>query len=193
MERLRTVAARLRRDEGGYMLTELLVAAILAMVVIGSAVMIFTTAVRSQPRITERTSQIQQARTFAESISRELRQGWGATTTATSQLAILTYVKRATCAGAAAGAAIPCRVTYTCSAGACSRVVANPDGTGAGTAVAVVHGLADANVFTYSPDAANPTYVGIRLSFPAEGAEDAITLNDGVAMRNDTPPDAPEA
>ncbi|MGI9021183.1 MAG: PilW family protein [Solirubrobacterales bacterium] len=179
--------------QSGFALPELLIGSVLALALIGSSVGVFTTSLRSEPRTSDRSSQVQEARTFAESISRELRQGWGAPVAGPSQLSILTYVKRATCAGSAAGPAIPCRVTYTCVTGTCSRVAANPDGTGAGAAVRVVEGLGDPNVFSYSPTPAAPTFVGIRLVFTADAGEDAITLTDGVALRNPTAPPAPGA
>jgi Tfp pilus assembly protein PilW len=173
--------------EDGFALAELLVGAMLCLALIGSAITVFTTGLRSEPRAAERTSDIASARTFAESLSRELRQGWEVPTASSGQISIITYVKRATCGGTAAGTAIPCRVTYTCASGECSRVVANPDGTGAGSPVKVVDGLADANVFTYSPSAAAPEFVGIRLSFAASATEDSITLEDGVTLRNEVP------
>lgn len=190
---LRAAGRRLRGDQRGFTLPELLVASVLGLSIIGSAVSVFTASIRSEPRVSSRAAKIEQARAFAEDLSRELRQGWGTPTATGSQLAVLTYVRRTTCGGSTVGAAIPCRVTYTCSAGACTRIVANPDGSGAGPAVRVVDGLADANVFTYAPSAAAPTYLGLRLPFPAENGEDAITLEDGVAFRNQSPPDAPEA
>jgi len=51
-----------------------------------------------------------------------------------------------------------------------------------------VSGLSSNDVFSYSPDATDPTYVGITLVFPAENGEEAITLTDGVALRNQSGP-----
>jgi hypothetical protein len=43
-------------------------------------------------------------------------------------------------------------------------------------------------VFTYTPSAAAPEYIGVTLTFPATDdpgeTEDAITLRDGVNLRN---------
>ncbi len=174
------------------MLTELLVGAGLALALIGSCVALFTTGLRAEPRVSTRAAQIADARVFAESLSRELRQGWSIPAAGASQISIVTYVKRATCTGSAAGPSIPCRVTYTCASHSCTRVAANPDGSAPGPPVQVVDGLLDTTVFSYAPSAAAPTFVGIRLAFAAEGPEDAITLEDGVALRNESPSDAPE-
>jgi Tfp pilus assembly protein PilW len=165
-------------------LIELLIAASLGLVVIGGALTIFVGAVRSEPRAASKVAAIQQARVTVDRITRELRQGLETPTKSSNQLAIVTYVKVATCGGAAASTSIPCRVTYTCSAGACSRVVAQPNGSAPGPAVKVASGLASTNVFNYSylPGATEPSYVGVSLTFSAEGQP--VVLSDGVALRN---------
>jgi Tfp pilus assembly protein PilW len=177
-------------DDDGFTLVELLVAMTLAMVVLGAGVMMFTAAVRSQPKASARAAKVQQARTTAERITRELRQGWGAPTTTASQLSILTYVPHTTCGGTTAGGAIGCRVTYTCASGACTRVEAQADGTAPGPAVTVVSGLSSSDVFSYISNSAGPTWIGIKLGFPAGNGDDAITVEDGAALRNPavTPP-----
>ena len=48
----------------------------------------------------------------------------------------------------------------------------------------MVTGLADNNVFTFSPRVPGQAYVTVRLAFPAANGDDAITLEDGVALRN---------
>jgi Tfp pilus assembly protein PilW len=169
-------------------LIELMLAAALGLVVVGGALTVFIGAVRSQPRDSSRVAAIQQARVTLERITRELRQGWETPTTSSSQLAIDTYVKAATCGGAAASKAIPCRVTYTCSGTTCSRVVAQPNGSSPGTAVQVASGLSSANVFSYLPSAADPSYVGVSLAVSVSGGQ-STTLTDGVALRN--PSEAP--
>lgn len=166
-------------------LVELLTAAMLGVMVLGSAVAMFTVGIKSEPKAASRSAQIQQARTAMERITRELRQGrQGDIYVATaSQLSILTYVKSATCGGVPSNTAIACRVTYTCSAGACTRIEGNPNGIGSGPAKQVVTGLSTPNIFSYSPSTA-PVHIGVTLEFPADGGEDAITLQDGVTLRN---------
>jgi Tfp pilus assembly protein PilW len=165
-------------------LAELLIAVTIGLVVLGAAVAVFATAARSHPRVSERAGDIQRARATIEQITRELRQGSLVTNASASQLSILTYVDKASCGGATATSAIQCQVNYVCTAGACSRSERNPDGTGSAAAVQVVSGLAGTEVFSYSPSSAAPGYVQVELSFPAEGDEDSVTLNDGVALRN---------
>lgn len=187
VSRVPTARLRVCADERGFTLTELLVSMMLGLVVIGAAVGFFTTAIRSEPRVSDRTAQIQQARAFAERITRELRQGWGTPTATSSQLSILTSVQRTTCGGDTIGPAKPCRVTYTCTTAGCTRVVANVDGSGSGPTVQVVGPLSTQAVFSYSPSSTAPTYLGLHLVFPAEAGDDAVTVDDGVAFRNDNP------
>jgi type II secretory pathway pseudopilin PulG len=174
--------ALLRREERGMTLIELLIAASLGLVVIGGALAIFVGAVRSEPRAGSKVAAIQQARVTVDRITRELRQGLETPTASSSKLAIVTYVKAVTCGGAAASTSIPCRVTYECSAGACTRVVAQPNGSAPGPSVQVASGLSSTNVFSYLPTAADPSYVGVSLAFSAEGQP--VILSDGVALRN---------
>jgi prepilin-type N-terminal cleavage/methylation domain-containing protein len=179
---LSKVATALRRDERGLTLIELLVAATIGLVVIGAALTMFFGALRSEPRSSSKVAAIQQARFTLDRITRELRQGLETPTATPSKLAIVTYVKASVCGGAAASTSIPCRVTYTCESGKCTRVVAQPNGSAPGVTVQIASGLANTNVFSYLPDKAAPTYVGVSLSFTSDG--EPVTLSDGVALRN---------
>jgi type II secretory pathway pseudopilin PulG len=164
-------------------LIELLIAAAAGLVVIGGAFTMFAGAIHSQPRDSAKVAAMQEARTTVDRITRELRQGLEVVPTPTSsQLAVVTYVKAATCGGAAASTAIPCRVTYACSGTICTRVVAQPNGSAPGPAVRVASGLTTPSVFTYSPSAADPSYVGVSFSFAGSGQP--FVLGDGVTLRN---------
>jgi hypothetical protein len=159
-------------------------ASVIGLALLGSATMVFTTAIQSQPRASSRNTDIIQARTTMERITRELRQGWSVPSAGPTQLSILTYVKSATCGGAYSTTSRACRVTYTCSSTSCTRVEANPDGTGTGPSQTVISGFSGPNAFTYSPSSSDPSYVGVEISYPADGGGDTITLEDGVALRN---------
>jgi hypothetical protein len=176
------------RPEAGLTLVELLVAATIGLFVIGVAIAFFNAAAATEPRTTERAAAIQQGRVAIERISRELRQGYGILQAEPTQMTILTFVKRAACGGTEPGPARRCRVIYSCEpAGACSRTEREPAGGGSAPPTEVVSGLADNRVFTYEtdPTGIRPPFVGIELVFPAsDGDEEAITLTDGVALRN---------
>jgi prepilin-type N-terminal cleavage/methylation domain-containing protein len=182
---------RLRRLDGeaGFTLVELLVAMTLSLIVIGATVSVFTSGVRSEPRISDRSAHIQEAQTMAERVSRELRQGSNATSADPAQLMILTYVPRTACGNPAVGSAIRCRVFYSCdTAGTCTRTECGPNvlapPTGCGAPTQVVEGLLDNEVFAFTPRTPGQAFVSVRLAFPATEGEDAITIEDGVALRN---------
>lgn len=183
MARARKAVAALRRKESGFTLIELLVATTLGLLVVGGAMTMFLSAVRSEPRTAAQVSAIQQARVTVERIGRELRQGLEVPAANPEHLEIVTYVKGTDCAGVPSSSATPCRVIYHCEATSCTRAVAEPDGTGAGAAVLVATDLASSGIFTYEPGAEEPTYVGIELAVANDGG-DPIELEDGAALRN---------
>jgi prepilin-type N-terminal cleavage/methylation domain-containing protein len=182
-------ALRGLRAEGGFTLAELLVAMMITLIAFAAALLLLQVALKAQPRITERGAAIQQGRAWIERLTRELRQGGTVAGSPTSsQLAFLTYVRHSSCGGTATSSSIQCLVTYTCSAGTCSRTERNPDGSGTAAAQQMVTGLQSDSVFSYAPISAAPEYVGVTLRFPATDdpgeTEDAITLTDGVTLRN---------
>lgn len=167
----------------------MLVAIMITLIAFSSSLMVFNIAQQSQPRISDRGVSIQQGRVWIERLTRELRQGatMAGTATATS-LSVLTYVRHSSCGSSTVGTAIQCRVTYTCTAGTCSRTEASPDGSTSDAPQQMVTGLQSNNVFSYSPTASAPEYIGVALQFPATDepgeTEDAVTLQDGVNLRN---------
>jgi hypothetical protein len=79
---------------------------------------------------------------------------------------------------------IPCRVTYTCTGGTCTRVEAQPTGASPGPAEQVVTGLSSSSVFTYFPNSGEPSEVTLLLTFPADTGDDSITVRDSATFRN---------
>ncbi len=181
---VQTALARWRDDQRGIGLAELLVGIFIALLTAAAAMTVLMSTIRNQDRVSDRAAQIQDGRTMTERVARELRQGESVSNATSSSLEILTYVNSATCGGAPAASAILCRVTYSCTSTACTRTERNPNGTGTGVAEPVVDGIQSSAVFTYSPSAADPSYVGVSLSFPAEDGSEGVTVSDGVAMRN---------
>jgi len=173
-------------ESGGFTLVEMLVATMIATVVIGGAVTVFTAGIKSQPRIESQAQAIESGRTTMERIVRELRQGSGlvaGTTPSASAISIVTYVG-STCAGVSTTTVAQCSVSYTCASGTCARRVAQPNGSSPGPAVQMVSGLSSDNVFSCSPSCSVPTYIGVTLSFPGLNGGNALTLSDGAALRN---------
>src|SRR5687768_2794758 len=189
MKKLRGRHAHHLRGEAGFTMAEMLVSIMITLIAFSSALLVLNVAQRTQPRISDRAASIQEGRVWIERLTRELRQGatMVGTPTATS-MTFLTYVQHAACGSGALGTSVQCRVTYTCTAGTCSRTEASPDGSVSDAAQQMVTGLQSNDVFSYTPDAAGAEYVGVTLRFPAsdeEGdTEDAVTLQDGVSLRN---------
>lgn len=173
-------------NEHGFTLPELLVALVLGLLVLGTGVMVFSASVRTQPGLQERGGSVQQARTSTERLIREVRQGSEVLVADSHQLSLLTYVDSVICGGTSGSTAIQCRVTYTCTAGSCTRVEALPNGSSPGPAETVVTGLSGGDVFEYSPSPpSEPTNVNVTFSFPAPApGDDAITVEDGATLRN---------
>jgi prepilin-type N-terminal cleavage/methylation domain-containing protein len=185
---MRTVIHRspkgIRADERGFTLPELLVATLIALLVTSAGLYVLEGAVRNQPKISERAARIQEGRTLIERITRELRQGETVTNATASGFKVLTYIDQVTCGGQPSTSANFCQVTYACTATACTRTLRNPNGSGSAASQTVANGITGPNVFSYQPSAVNPSYLGVRLVYPAAGGDDAVTLDDGVALRN---------
>jgi prepilin-type N-terminal cleavage/methylation domain-containing protein len=161
-------------EQDGFTLVEVLIASVLGLIVMGAAVMVFTASIQSQPRVATRSAQIQQARTAMENLTRELRQASSVTSQTSQGLSMVTWVNSVSCGGAHSANSIQCRVTYTCTAGICTRTEASTSGTGGSSSRRVVEGLASTNVFAYTSVCPTPTSAG----------EDSISLTDAVSLRN---------
>jgi hypothetical protein len=176
--------------EAGYTLHELLIATAAFLVLMGGAMTVMVGSLRSEPRGSERAAEIQQARTLTDRITRELRQGATVLEATVGHLELITYVSSETCGGVAATTARSCRVSYDCEAGTCTRVESDADGTTSGAPTIETTGLSADPVFSYLPSAASARYVGVTFEFPAADGDDAVTLSDGVTLRNPAPPPA---
>ena len=175
------------RDERGYTLVELLVGVAMALVVAAAGSTVVVMAVQSQPRTTERAGQLQQGRVMLETLTRELRQGESILSASDSAVEMLTYVPVASCGAVGSGPAQLCRVAYSCGTTSCMRTETAPDAPVGGPASTreVVQGISGPGVFDpEGTDALDPTYVGVRLVFPQDDGAEAITLEDGAALRN---------
>jgi type II secretory pathway pseudopilin PulG len=178
--------------ERGFTLVELLVFMIMLLLVLAAGMGLLIVSVTSQPRVSDRNFAIQQARALQDRLARELRQSTlveQSPAPTSSSITFDTYVRRTACGDAVqtdpAQPAIACKVTYSCTAGACDRTEAPlPGQPGTTTTQELVSGLSSSAVFGYSPSSTNPEYVTLELVFPAAGGDDAVTLRDGVDLRN---------
>jgi hypothetical protein len=178
--------------ERGVSMPELLVFMMMLSLVLAAGTTLLIVVLTSHTRVTDRNFAIQNGRVLQERLARELRQSYRVeqSPAPTSQsITFDTYVRRTQCGGAPETAperpAIACKVTYSCTAGACNRTEGPlPGQPGTTVTQQLVSGLSSSTVFGYLPDSANPDYVSTRLVFPAAGGDDAVTLEDGVDLRN---------
>lgn len=180
-----------RHPEAGLTLVELLVAAAMSVVLVGAAGSMLISAVKSQPKLSEKSQAITTARYVLERMTREIRNGLEVYEASGSKVAFKTQLRRTTCGGEALSSptapSIQCKVIYQCSTTTiteCTRTVAapTPEATGA-TSTTIVSGLADENVFNYAPDAEEPTYIGVTLQFPDPEGPGNLTISDGAGLR----------
>jgi Tfp pilus assembly protein PilW len=175
--------------EAGFTLIELLVAMTMGVVVIGGVVILLIGALRAQPQLDQKSTDIQTARWVLERMTREIRNGIVVDKATPSSVSFQTYVRRTTCGGtttsASTAAPTRCEVTYTCSAEACSRLETAP-GVYTGTAKTIFTDLGNSgSVFAYSP-ATKATYIGVTLEIPGPSGSGGITVSDGASLRNAT-------
>jgi Tfp pilus assembly protein PilW len=178
------------RSEAGFTLMELLVTMTMGVIVMGAVAALLITAVKAEPQITAKSQNISTARWVLERLTREIREGVAvAPERATaSEVSFRTYVRSTTCAGGTPPSgtpAIECQVTYRCTVTSCTRTQSAP-GVYTGTPITIFSGIDNANVFSYTPSAAEPTYVKVTLHFPNPSGGGDLTVTDGASMRNAT-------
>jgi len=183
--------ARLRRSRGdaGFTLIELLVAASMGVVVMGAVASLVISAVRDQPRISKQAQNITTARWVLERLTHEIRNGVVVNRANASEVSFQGYVRHSTCGGttqlAATSPAIKCQVTYTCNTTSCSRIESVP-GTYTGASQEIFTGIDSNQVFTYSPNPTEATYVKVTLRLPNPSGGGALTVSNGASLRNAT-------
>jgi type II secretory pathway pseudopilin PulG len=179
-------------SEAGFTLVELLVASLMGVIVCGAVGSLVISAMRMQPKISERAQSITTARWALERLTREIRNGIAVSPgkAIASEVSFRTYVRRATCGGSTIPASnVPareCQVTYRCTTTKCSRVEAAP-GVYTGTAKTIFEGIDSSNVFSYVPNATEATFIKVTLRMPNPNdpsGPPAVTVSDGASMRN---------
>jgi prepilin-type N-terminal cleavage/methylation domain-containing protein len=177
---------RLRGDQGGYTLVEMLMAIFILTLLLGAVVLITSVVQRSEPELNQRAGQLQQARVLMERLGRELRQSYAVREVGPATLTFDTWVSRSSCGGSAPGTTAPairCAVTYSCTTSTCSR------GEGAAGTTPVANVILAENLDNSTPFSATPVddpeYIEVTLRLPASDGDDAITLTDGLNLRNE--------
>jgi Tfp pilus assembly protein PilW len=182
-------------DQSGYSMIELIIAAAMMLVVLGAVVSLLLSSMRAQPEITDRAHQIGEARNALEDLTVDIRQGFSATyVDDPTRISLETICDEAP--------TTRCTVEYDCNlpeAGGtfgCTRTVDS-------TEEILVTGLASSNVFCVTPSTGDPeseapkdsdcweesngeppTYVGVKIEFPAGEQDGNTVLEGGAALHN---------
>jgi prepilin-type N-terminal cleavage/methylation domain-containing protein len=177
------------RGEAGFTLIELLVSMTMGVVVLGAVGSLVVSAMKDQPRISERAQDITTARWVLERLTREIRDGIRVDKATSSSVSFETYVRHTACGGTKSPAStaepIKCEVTYTCTTTACSRIEAAPK-VYTGTVKPVFEGIDSSSVFSYSPSAKEATFIEVTLHMPNPAGDAPLTVSDGASLRNAT-------
>lgn len=183
---------RLREEEVGLTLIEMLVAASIGIVVLGATSTMLVSVVRTQPKISDRAEDASTGRWVLERMTREIRNGVTVQPgSSVSTLVFIAQVRHSSCGGSAAlpasSPSIECKVTYSCSSNACSRSETTTGAAGTGTPVTIFTGINSEKVFSYSPQVSDAEFVGVTLRFPNPDGGGNFTISDGATLRGGDP------
>jgi Tfp pilus assembly protein PilW len=189
---MRWLTRRLRWEEAGLTLIELLVAASIGVVVLGATSTMLIGVVRTQPKISDRAQDASTGRWILERMTREIRNGVNVQSgSSVSKLIFTAQVRHSSCGSStelpATEASIECKVTYSCSSTGCTRSETTPAAVGSGTPVSIFTGTNSEKVFDYSPEVSDAEFVGVTLRFPNPDGGGNFTISDGATLRGGDP------
>jgi Tfp pilus assembly protein PilW len=168
----------LLRNERGLGLVELLVVVPMMAVVLLGIYALYNVGAKSQQRSSARVETLLRQQNGLERMTREMRQAVSFTPVSSQVLDAVTYVRPP-----GGGASVQKHVRYQCQDGACTRFEGDVGGA-LGTGAVVISNVQNADVFFFSPDNVNPTYVSVKLEVKTKGANNPIVLDGGFALRN---------
>jgi hypothetical protein len=171
-------ARRFIRGEGGLGLVELLVVVPMMAVVLMGIYALYNVGAKSQRNNNVRVATLLREQNGLEKMTREMRQAVSFTPVSSQILDAITYVRPS-----GSGSSVQRHVRYECLDGACTRYEGTVGGT-LGTGEVVISNLQNPDVFFFSPDSVNPTYVSVKLEVQVQNATNPIVLDGGFALRN---------
>lgn len=182
MRPVRQILMRLRGDQSGFTLVELLIAMPLALLLMFALLNVIDATARNQRDASRRAQAITQSKAGLDRMAREVREA-ASFKLLTSQVAeIVTPVRPAS--GPSSFAANLRLVRYDCTSNQCTRYEGPKSGPVSSTGVVVFTDVVNPDVFTPTPDFVNPTFIGIKAQVAIKGQTTPISLSDGVNLRN---------
>jgi prepilin-type N-terminal cleavage/methylation domain-containing protein len=186
---LRTTAARVRRDESGFSLVELLITLSLSTVVMVAVLNLLDSTAQQAPKDQERATAIVEAQSGLHRMTRELRQAYKVLDAGPKSM----YVVIGRSTPPDIHVRYDCDIPYPGNTAyrRCVRWQA-PVGQELRTdlpgQVVIDRGLSGVQ-FTYSPGPLNPTYVKVHIEVPQKGErlggyKASFVLDDGFYLRN---------
>lgn len=169
---------RLRSERGVGLIELLTVLPMLAIVLMGIYAL-SNIGAKSQRQAHARTSTLQRAQNGMERLTREMRQATAFTPVSSQVLDATTYVRPV-----GQSTSVPRRVRYECSSGTCKRWEGSVGGTLDTGPETVIFGLQNVDVFFFSPDSVNPTFVSMKVEVAVAGATNPVVLDGGFHLRN---------
>jgi prepilin-type N-terminal cleavage/methylation domain-containing protein len=167
---------RLRDDQSGFTLVELLVAMPIGLIVVFMALLVLDTAVPYELRTREHAQALRDQEVGLERMTRELRDATSFTFLTSQKIEFDVHIR------SAGGLR---KVQYDCSSGDhCLRLEGPVGGTVSPAGAVIVDALVNPDVFEPEPDFVNPRYVGLVARVRISDDRRLITLRDGIDLRN---------
>jgi len=182
LSRHRVVRQRVRgplASERGLSLVELLVVIPMLAIVLLGIYALYNVGARSQEQNGRRVTTLLREQNGLERMTREMRQAIHFTPVSSQILDAETYVRPTT-----GGASVERHVRYECLNGSCVRYEGPANSAFTSGPVTVISNVQNPDVFFFSPDSVNPTYVSVNLEVRVQGANNPIVLDGGFALRN---------
>jgi Tfp pilus assembly protein PilW len=172
------LSRRLRCERGVGLIELLTVLPMIAVVLLGIYAL-YNVGAKSQQDTNTRVTTLLRQQNGLERLTREMRQAVSFTPVSSQVLDAVTYVRPTS-----GGSSVQRRVRYECDNGACVRYEGPAGGSLTTGPETVIPNLENADVFFFSPDSVNPTYVSVKLEVEVKGASNPIVLDGGFALRN---------
>jgi hypothetical protein len=169
---------RFLKSERGIGLVELLVVIPMLAVVLLGIYSLYNVGAKGQRQNNFRVTTLLREQNGLERLTREMRQAISFTPVSSQVLDAVTYVRPSN-----GGSSVQRHVRYECLDGACTRYEGAVGGA-LGPGEVVISNLQNPDVFFFSPDSVNPTFVSVKFEVKVANATNPIVLDGGFALRN---------